>query len=354
MKLSEFDYNLPKELIAQFPLEKREASRLLVIKRESQKISHETFPNIIDYLSTGDTVVFNDTKVIPARLFGFREKTGGKQEVFLLEKIKDNIFKAVLNPGRGLNSGDKIIFDKGSLSALLSGRDEEGFRLLRFECNGDLQTELNKLGEIPLPPYIKRRPMDLDKQRYQTVYAKREGAVACPTAGLHFSKNLLQQIFRKGINIAYVTLHVNYATFKPVKEENIEEHKMYKEYYDFPEETTRVIAETKAKGKKIIAVGTTSCRVLETVANLVLPLTAHQKPQTITVSASSGWTDLFIHPSYDFKLTDMLLTNFHFPKSTLLMLISAFCGSDIWKKAYHQAIQEKYRFYSYGDAMLIV
>ncbi|MCX5657034.1 MAG: tRNA preQ1(34) S-adenosylmethionine ribosyltransferase-isomerase QueA [Candidatus Omnitrophica bacterium] len=349
MKISEFDHNLPKELIAQFPLESRDASRLLVLERASGKITHRKFSEITDYFKEGDTLVLNDAKVIPARLFGSREKTGGKVEVFLLEKIKDNTFKTLLNPARKFYPGDSIIFNGNILRAHLVERDNEGFAVLKFEGSGNLKELLEKTGEIPLPPYIKRRVLELDKTRYQTVYARKEGAVAAPTAGLHFTPELLSRIGEGKVNISYCTLNVNYATFKPVKEENVEEHVMYKEYYDFPEDAARIISGTKRRNKKVVAVGTTSCRVLETVA-------ANQQLSTMNykLSAECGWTDLYIYPPHEFKLTDMLLTNFHFPKSTLLMLIAAFCGSDIWKKAYQEAIKEEYRFYSYGDAMLIV
>ncbi len=347
MKISEFDYSLPKELIAQFPLENRDASRLLVLERASGKITHRRFSDIAEYFKEGDALVLNDAKVIPARLFGSREKTGGKVEVFLLEKIEEGTFKTLLNPARKFYSGDSIIFNGNTLRAHLVERDNEGFAVLKFEGSGNLKELLEKTGEIPLPPYIKRRALESDKTRYQTVYARNEGAVAAPTAGLHFTPELLSHIREGKVNISYCTLNVNYATFKPVKEENIEEHKMYKEYFDFPEDAARIISEAKRRNKKVVAVGTTSCRVLETVAR-------HYTSNIKHYTELKGYTDLYIYPPYDFKLTDMLLTNFHFPKSTLLMLISAFCGFDIWKKAYQEAIKEEYRFYSYGDAMLII
>lgn len=343
MQISYFDYYLPKELIAQFPEEKRDNSRLLVLDRKIGKIEHRIFYEIVDYLNPEDTLVLNNTKVIPARLYGFKERTKGKIEVFLLERIDDFTFRVLLRTRGKIKTGERIVFGDGILSGKIKDLDKEGFRLFEFEEDGLLFEKINKVGKIPLPPYIKREPLDLDEERYQTVYASKEGAVASPTAGLHFTPELLKKIIEKGINITYVTLHINYATFNPVKEEDISKHKMYREYFEFPEETARVIRETREKGKRILAVGTTSCRVLETVANLNKEL-----------SATKGWTDLFIYPPYVFKLTDMLLTNFHFPKSTLLMLVSAFCGSDIWKKAYKEAIEKKYRFYSYGDAMLII
>ncbi|MCM8798687.1 MAG: tRNA preQ1(34) S-adenosylmethionine ribosyltransferase-isomerase QueA [Candidatus Omnitrophica bacterium] len=350
MKLEDFNYQLPKELIAQFPKEKREEARLLVLERKTGRIIHRIFREIVDYLNPGDTVVLNDTQVIPARLWGVREKTKGKIEVFLLEKKDESTFSVLFKSRGKFSEGERVIFKDNLLSGIILSKDEDGLRLFKFEEKEDLLWEkLNKIGEIPLPPYIKRKPLELDKERYQTVYAKKEGAVAAPTAGLHFTKELLEKIKEKGVNIVYVTLHINYATFNPVKEENIEEHKMYKEYYEFPEETAQIITETRKKGKKILAVGTTSCRVLETVANI-----SSQHQSNLNLSAHSGLTDLFIYPPYNFKLTDMLLTNFHFPKSTLLMLVAAFCGSDIWKKAYQEAIKERYRFYSYGDAMLVI
>jgi len=347
MKLSNFDYNLPKELIAQFPLEERDTSRLMVIERPSGKIGHKKFINILDYLHKDDAVIFNDTKVIPARLFGYWETTGTKVELLLLGKLEENKFSCLLKPAK-LKKDEKVTFDSGNFWGQVLDEGSKNPRTLLFQGNAELRVLLEKYGNTPLPPYIKRAAQDLDKERYQTVYAEKEGAVAAPTAGLHFTKELLGKIKQKGVNIANVTLHVNYATFKPAREEEVEKHKMYKEYYEFPEETVNIIQKTRQRGKKILSVGTTSCRVLESVANQ-LPASSFQ-----LLEEMKGYTELFIYPPYDFKLTDMLLTNFHFPKSTLLMLIAAFCGSDIWEKAYQQAIQEKYRFYSYGDAMLIV
>lgn len=351
MKLKDFDYYLPKELIAQFPQEKRDEARLLVLERKTGKITHRIFREIIDYLNPQDTIVLNNTKVIPARLWGVREKTKGKVEVFLLEKKNKSSFRVLLKgKGKKISPGERIIFQDNFLKGKILPCDEEGFRIFEFEEDGRMLLEkIKKIGEIPLPPYIKRKPTPSDKESYQTVYAQREGSVASPTAGLHFTKESLEKIKEKGVNIAYVTLHINYATFNPVKEENIEEHKMYKEYYEFPEETARIILETRKKGKKILAVGTTSCRVLETVANITFPHSGD-----LNLSANRGFTDLFIYPPYNFKLTDMLLTNFHFPQSTLLMLVASFCNSDLWKKAYQEAIEKRYRFYSYGDAMLIL
>ncbi|MCM8793616.1 MAG: tRNA preQ1(34) S-adenosylmethionine ribosyltransferase-isomerase QueA, partial [Candidatus Omnitrophica bacterium] len=315
MKLKEFDYCLPKELIAQFPRERRDASRLLVLERKTGKINHQIFPEIIDYLNPGDMLVLNNTKVIPARLWGVREKTGGKVEIFLLEKINGAIFRVLVKSRGRIGVGERIVFKDNYLSGRVFAKDGENFRWFRFEEDDDfLWKKLNKMGEIPLPPYIKRKPSEFDRERYQTVYASKEGAVASPTAGLHFTQDLLKKIKDKGVNITYLTLHINYATFNPVKEENIKQHKMYREYFEFPEETAKIVHQTRQKGKKILAVGTTSCRVLETVANFVPSCSSLLA--TCHLSGMSGWTDLFIYPPYKFKLTDMLLTNFHFPKST--------------------------------------
>ncbi|MGE4357743.1 MAG: tRNA preQ1(34) S-adenosylmethionine ribosyltransferase-isomerase QueA, partial [Candidatus Omnitrophota bacterium] len=290
MHISEFDYSLPKELIAQFPREKRDSARLLVIERKNKKIIHRTFPEIIEYLHLEDVLVLNDTKVIPARLWGRRKKTGGKVEIFLLERIDEFSFRVLVRARGRLETGEHIDFKNNLLSGVLFDKDKEGFRIFRFTENNDsFYEKLYMAGEIPLPPYIKRKPTQFDRERYQTVYAKKEGAVASPTAGLHFTQELLEEIKNKGINVTYLTLHINYATFNPVKEEHIEKHKMYKEYFEFPEETARIIADVRKKGRKVLAVGTTTCRVLETVAQ-------HQQISAISpqLSAENGWTDLFI------------------------------------------------------------
>ncbi|MDP2910962.1 MAG: tRNA preQ1(34) S-adenosylmethionine ribosyltransferase-isomerase QueA [Candidatus Omnitrophota bacterium] len=339
MKLSDFDYNLPKELIAQYPSEKRDESRLLVLNKDTGGIEHRIFRDIIEYVAPGDILVLNNTKVLPAQLMGKKE-TGGKVEALILNtgegrRVKGE-YEALLKPARGCNIGSRILFGDGALKAEVT-RIENGRRFLRFDCSGDLEEMLDKLGEMPLPPYIKRNVSDSDKERYQTVYASKKGAIAAPTAGLHFTKKLLGDIFEKGVNVEHVTLHVGYGTFKPVSVENIKEHKMEEEYFEIENE---VIEKLKNKSGRTIAVGTTSARVLESEA----------KPK----QSRKGWTDLFIYPGYEFKAVDVLLTNFHLPKTTLLMLVSAFCGRGLLFKAYEEAIREKYRFYSYGDAMLII
>ena len=334
MKLSDFYYNLPKELIAQYPAQKRDESRLLVLHKDTGAIEHRIFKEIAEYLNPGDTLVLNNTKVFPARLMG-RKETGGKVEALVLNPAQGAVeHEVLLKPARGCRAGSKIIFGRGELKAEVV-RIENGRRFLKFDCNGDLGKMLDKIGEMPLPPYIRRGTVDSDAERYQTVYASKNGAVAAPTAGLHFTKELLRDISKKGTDVEYITLHVGYGTFRPVISEDIEGHKMEKEYFEIEE---KVINKLKNKKARIIAVGTTSARVLETSGS----------------SARKGWTDLFIYPGYKFKAVDGLLTNFHLPKTTLLMLAAAFCGRELLFKAYEEAIKEKYRFYSYGDAMLII
>ena len=364
MKLSDFDYNLPKELIAQYPVEKRDESRMLVLHRDSGRIEHRIFKDLIEYLNPGDMLVANNTKVVPARLIG-RKATGGKVEILVLDSARmfsqsarsnsnsnrAEEYEVLVKPARGCKVGSKLVFEKGKLKAVVA-RVENGRRFLKFDCNGDLKIMLDRLGQMPLPPYIKRDTVDSDAERYQTVYAVKDGAVAAPTAGLHFTKKLLEDISKKGIDVEYVTLHVGYGTFKPVKSEDIREHKMEKEYFEIEEE---VINKLKNEKGRIIAVGTTSCRVLETVA---AKFTLSEAEQALQLQ--QGQTNLFIYPGYKFKAVDGLLTNFHLPKTTLLMLAAAFCGvgavSDrsLLFKVYEEAIKERYRFYSYGDAMLIV
>jgi len=347
MKLSDFYYNLPKELIAQYPAQKRDESRLLVLRKDTGTIEHRIFKEIVEYLNPGDLLVLNNTKVLPARLMG-RKETGGKVEALVLgighraESIEQrDEYEVLLKPTRGCRAGTKIIFGDGELKAEVV-RIENGRRFLQFDCNGDLGKMLDKIGEMPLPPYIRRGTVDSDTERYQTVYASKNGAVAAPTAGLHFTKKLLSDVSKKRVDVEYVTLHVGYGTFRPVISEDIEEHKMEKEYFEIDK---TVADKLKNRKGKLIAVGTTTCRVLETV---------FREPSL------SGWTDLFIYPGYRFKAVDGLLTNFHLPKTTLLMLVAAFCGrgqaclSPTLFKAYEEAIKEKYRFYSYGDAMLII
>jgi len=349
MNLTDFDYKVPKDLIAQFPLKKREDCRLLVVKREGGKIYHDKFCRILKYLPKNSCLVINDSKVIPARLFGKRENTGGKVEVLLLEKRDNkNTFKALINPLRKLKIDERLIFTplektaKNSLTGF-NGRKiscrlvDHKERLVRFNTN--ILKKLDRIGHIPLPPYIKRGDLPLDKNYYQTVYARNKGSVASPTAGLHFTKDLLKKICATGIKIAPVTLHVNYSTFKPVKEEEITQHKMYSEDYEVPAKTLKTIGDIRKSGGRVIAVGTTSCRVLETVAQN---------------NNLKGATDIFIYPGYRFRLTDCLITNFHFPKTTLFLLVCAFANRSLIMRAYQEAIKRKYRFYSYGDAMLIL
>ncbi len=337
LKLSDFDYVLPKELIAQYPIKERNTCRLMAIDRKRRLISHENFKNIVKYFKRGDCLVLNNTKVIPARLFG-RRKTGGKVELFLLEK-KNPVCEALVRPSRKLKEGEKIVLESGKEAEIL-GQGDIG-RFVRFNCSVD--DILKEAGHVPLPPYINRIDEESDRCDYQTVYGVKEGATASPTAGLHFTKEVLETAVSEGVELAYVTLHVSYGTFAPVKTENITDHRMHSESFEFTEEAAAKVNEAKANGGRLIAVGTTSCRVLETCAVSVGK-----------VEAKKGKTDLFIYPPYEFKIVDALLTNFHFPKSTLLMLVSAFAGRELIFKAYKEAIARKYRFFSYGDAMLIL
>ncbi len=344
MKLSDFDYTLPKDLIAQYPLKRRDNCRLLVVERNSKRIYHDKFSGILKYLPKESCLVLNDSKVIPARLLGRREKTGGKVEILLLKSLKEkNSFNALINPLKKLKIDERIIFNGSKIYAQLVDAKQ---KVVRF--NTDITKHLNRLGKIPLPPYIKRAAEPLDEEFYQTVYAKRAGSVASPTAGLHFTKALLTRTAKSGIKTAKVTLHVNYATFNPVKTADITQHKMHSEEFSISQKTLKAIKEAKDKGEKIIAVGTTSCRVLETISHL--PNWQRQ----VLDSGCQDQTNIFIYPGYQFKLTDCLITNFHFPKTTLFMLVCAFAGRDLIMKAYQQAIDRKYRFYSYGDAMLIL
>ena len=337
MKLQDFDYDLAKERIAQYPLIKRDQARLLVIDRKSKKIYHDRFFNILKYLPAKSLLVLNDTKVIPARLIGKRQ-TGGKVEVFLLEPLSDGYsYKTLIRPLKRLNLNEKIIFDGGKIFARLKDPLE---KIVRFNTRNS--SGILKLGLIPLPPYIKRQPEAIDKTHYQTVYAKNRGSVASPTAGLHFTKDALSKIRKSGIKIANVTLHVNYATFNPVKEQDVRKHKMHSEEFMVPEKAILEIKKAKTIGNKIIAVGTTSFRVLETIAD------------RLKGKAIKGQTNLFVYPGYKPKLVDTLITNFHLPRTTLFMLVCAFAGTDLIKRAYQEAINKKYRFYSYGDCMLII
>jgi len=330
LQLTNFDFNLPKDLIAQYPLEERDAAKLIVIDRKKNSVEHRIFKDIKDYFSKGDTLILNDTKVLPCRFKGVR-KTGGKVEVLLLSQEQQSLtFKALIKPNR-LKQGETIIFNSGKLSAEIISRNKILF------CAKDASS-IYAYGQMPLPPYIKREPEVKDAVYYQTVYAKNEGAVASPTAGLHFTEKLINALESFGVNVSYVTLHVGLGTFKPVITEDIRNHRMDSEYYLIPQETIRSINDARLNKKRIIAVGTTSLRTLEAYAS----------------KAQEGFTDLFIYPGYKFKITDCLLTNFHLPRTTLFMLVCAFCGIELVKKAYQEAIDRKYRFYSYGDAMLIL
>ena len=332
MKLSDFDYELPKELIAQEPLRERSQCRLMVLDRKKRTIGHETFENIVDYLKSDDLLVLNDTKVIPARLFGKRS-TGGRVEIFLLEK-KNPTCEALVRPSGRLKEGERITLESGAEAEIL-GRGEVG-RIVRFNRPID---EVLESGHIPLPPYIDRVDLPTDRKEYQTVYADKEGATASPTAGLHFTKELLSRVEGLGIRVKYITLHTNYGTFAPVKTEEIEKHKMHKERFEIPSDTIKAVEETKKSGGKVFAVGTTSARSLEYWAK---------------TGKASGDNDLFIYPGFEFKVVDHLITNFHLPKSTLMLLVSAFAGRDFIMEAYREAVEEKYRFFSYGDAMLVL
>ena len=340
MKVSDFDYKLPQELIAQVPIKDRSASRLMVLNRENKTIEDKIFKDIIDYLKPGDCLVRNNTKVIPARLYGIKEETGVHIEFLLLKRIEGDIWEVMVHPGRRLKIGTKVIFGEGLLKAEILEMMEGGNRKVKFEYEGIFNEILDQIGLMPLPPYIKEK-LD-DKSRYQTVYAKYEGSAAAPTAGLHFTEELLEKIKEKGIEIANVTLHVGIGTFRPVKVENIEEHDMHSEHYYIKAEDAEKINNTKKNGGRIIAVGTTSCRVLESVAD-----------ENGLVKETEGDTSIFIYPGYKFKCIDCLITNFHLPESTLIMLVSALAGKDYIMKAYKHAVEEKYRFFSFGDAMFI-
>ncbi|CCJ34692.1 MULTISPECIES: tRNA preQ1(34) S-adenosylmethionine ribosyltransferase-isomerase QueA [Caloramator] len=340
MKVKEFYFHLPEELIAQKPLEKRDESRLMVLDRRTGEIEHKIFKEIIDFLNPGDCLVLNNSRVIPARLFGVKEDTMARAEFVLVKRLDRDRWEALVKPGKKVKTGSKFIFGNGELSCTILDNTDFGGRIIEFHYDGVFEEVLDKLGEMPLPPYIKEKLED--KERYQTVYSKVEGSAAAPTAGLHFTEELLERIKEKGINIAFLTLHVGLGTFRPVKVENIEEHKMHAEFYNLDEENAKIINETKKNGKRVIAVGTTSCRTLETIAD-----------EDGFVKASSGWTDIFIYPGYRFKILDGLITNFHLPESTLIMLVSAFAGKENIMRAYNIAVKERYRFFSFGDAMFI-
>ncbi len=340
MKTSDFYYELPKELIAQTPLADRSSSRLLVVNKNSGELSHGHFTDIVNYLNPGDCLVLNDTRVIPARLHGVKEGTGGKIEFLLLNRKSRDEWEVILKPGKKAKPGAVFTFGDGILKAEILGTVNDGNRIVRFIYDGLFENILDKLGEMPLPPYITARLED--RERYQTVYSKNEGSAAAPTAGLHFTPELLAKIADMGVKIAYVTLHVGLGTFRPVKVDDVENHKMHSEFYVIDENTADVINQTKKSGGRVISVGTTSTRVMETVAD-----------ENGFVEARSGWTDIFIYPPYKFKCVDALITNFHLPESTLLMLVSSFAGKENIMHAYNEAVKEKYRFFSFGDAMFI-
>lgn len=340
MKLTDFNYDLPEELIAQDPLEKRSDSRLMVVGREDGSITHKHFYDIIDYLNPGDCLVINDTKVIPARLMGVKEDTGASIEVLLLKRKEEKIWETLVKPGKKMKVGARVVFGDGLLTGEVVDIVEEGNRLIRFEYEGIWEELLDQLGQMPLPPYITHQLQD--KNRYQTVYAEHEGSAAAPTAGLHFTKELLQQIKDKGVDIAHVTLHVGLGTFRPVKVDNILDHHMHSEFYIVDQEAADKINAAKARGNQVISVGTTSARTIESVAD-----------ENGFMRAASGWTDIFIYPGYQFKVVDSLITNFHLPESTLLMLVSALSTRENMLHAYEVAVQERYRFFSFGDAMFI-
>ncbi len=339
MNTKDFYYELPEELIAQEPLKNRSDSRLMVLDKKSGETSHKHFYDICDMLNEGDCLILNDTKVIPARLYGTKKDTGGAIEFLLLNKRSLDEWEVILKPGRRAKPGARFVFGQGELEAEILDIVNEGNRLVKFYYDGLFENVLDKLGEMPLPPYITKKLED--KDRYQTVYAKNTGSAAAPTAGLHFTDELLEKIKNKGVKIGYVTLHVGLGTFRPVKAENILEHKMHSEFYILPEETAELIKTTKASGGRVISVGTTATRVLETVG---------AKGE---VKADSGWTDIFIYPGKKFSVIDALITNFHLPESTLIMLVSALAGRENVLRAYDEAVAEKYRFFSFGDAMFI-
>lgn len=341
MNTSDFYYELPEELIAQDPVEPRDSSRMLVLGRDNGEIEHKHFYNIIDYLNEGDCLVVNDSRVIPARIFGTKDETGANVEFLLLKQVSGNKWETLCKPGKKAKTGTKFSFGNGIMRGEIVEVKEDGNRIVDFSCEENFFTTLDKIGQMPLPPYITKKLEN--KERYQTVYSNELGSAAAPTAGLHFTNELLDKIRAKGIKIAYVTLHVGLGTFRPVKVDDVTKHKMHSEHYEIPAETAEIIKETKSNGKRVIAVGTTSCRTLESVAT-----------QFGDIKACEGWTDIFIYPGYEFKVLDGLITNFHLPESTLIMLVSAFAGYDNIMNAYKVAVSEKYRFFSFGDAMAII
>jgi S-adenosylmethionine:tRNA ribosyltransferase-isomerase len=340
LKVTDFDFYLPKELIAQHPLKQRDEARLMVLDKETGKVEHRVFKDIIDYLNPGDCLVLNDTRVLPARLIGKKEGTGGKMEILLLKRNGDDTWETLVKPGKRARVGDRFDFGDGELKAEISQIKEDGNRIVKFEYEGIFEEVLDRLGQMPLPPYIKEKLKD--KEMYQTVYSKEEGSAAAPTAGLHFTDDLLQKIEEKGVKLAFLTLHVGIGTFRPVKVENIEDHDMHSEYYRMSRKTADIINGARKNGHSVISVGTTSCRTLETIAD-----------ENGEVREQSGWTDIFIYPGYKYKIVDKLITNFHLPQSTLIMLVSALCGRENILNAYQEAVKNRYRFFSFGDAMFI-
>ncbi len=340
MKVKDFYFDLPEEQIAQRPSEKRDLSRLMIFDRESGDVEHKVFKDIVDYLNEGDCLVLNNTRVLPARLFGEKENTGGKVEFLLLKRIDKNTWESLVKPGKKAKPGTRFVFGDGRLKCEVIGIGEEGSRIIKFEYDGVFEEILDELGNMPLPPYITETLED--RERYQTVYSKEVGSAAAPTAGLHFTEELLQKIKDKGVKMAYVTLHVGLGTFRPVKAETIAEHHMHSEYYEIDDEAAKIINETKENGGRVIAVGTTSCRTLESAAE-----------DNGHLQGKKGDTEIFIYPGYKFKVIDGIITNFHLPESTLIMLISALSSRDKIINAYNIAVKEKYRFFSFGDAMFI-
>lgn len=340
MKTSDFYYDLPKELIAQDPLEDRSSSRLLHLSMKDGSVEHRHFTDILDYLKKGDCLVINDTKVIPARLYGHKEETGALIEILLLKRRENDIWECLVKPGKKARPGARIVFGNGILTGEITDIVEEGNRLIQFHYEGIFEEILDQLGEMPLPPYITYKLQD--KNRYQTVYAKHDGSAAAPTAGLHFTEELLEKVKEKGVNIAHVTLHVGLGTFRPVKVDDVEQHHMHSEFYMVEEDQAKLINDTKKQGGRVISVGTTSCRTLESATD-----------ENGILRAGSGWTEIFIYPGYRFKMIDGLITNFHLPESTLMMLVSALAGKERIMAAYEEAVQERYRFFSFGDAMFI-
>lgn len=341
-KTSDYFYELPEELIAQTPVEPRDHSSMLVLDRETGKTQHKHFYDILDYLKPGDCLILNDSRVLPARIFGTKKDTGAHVEFLLLKCVGNNKWETLVKPGRKAKVGAEFVFSPGVLEGKITDVLEDGNRIIDFSCEGNFYTILEELGKMPLPPYITEELKD--QERYQTVYSHELGSAAAPTAGLHFTKELLKKIEEKGVKIGYVTLHVGLGTFRPVKAENITEHKMHSEHYHLPKETADLINETKKNGGRVIAVGTTSCRTLESVATF----------NDGKILESDGWTSIFIYPGYEFKVLDGLITNFHLPESTLIMLVSAFAGYEHVMAAYKEAVEKRYRFFSFGDAMLII